>query len=82
MIDVLNRHCRPDSVTNAFTTLMSLFNDGQGNSKPIVKFRSWFDRMIMDILRCKVVIPSLLLVMIFICALHSRYSDILDQFRS
>jgi hypothetical protein len=27
-----------------------------------------------------VVIPPLLLVMIFIRALHSRYSDILDQF--
>ncbi len=32
--------------------------------------------------RCKVVIPPLLLVMIFIHALHSCYSDILDQFRS
>ena len=32
--------------------------------------------------RCKVVIPPLLLVMIFIRALHSRYSDILDQFCS
>ena len=38
MMDVLNRHCRPDSVTNAFTTLMSLFNDVQGDSEPIVEF--------------------------------------------
>jgi hypothetical protein len=82
MIDVLNCHCRPDSVTDAFTTLMSLFNDVQGDSKPIVEFRSHFDEMIMDMLRCKVVIPPLLLVMIFIYALHSRYSDILNQFRS
>jgi hypothetical protein len=36
----------------------------------------------MDMSRCKVVIPPLLLVMIFIPALHLRYSDILDQFRS
>ena len=82
MTDVLNRHCRPDSVTNAFTTLMSLFNDVQGDSEPIVEFRSRFDGMLLDMTRCKVVIPPLLLVMIFIRALHSRYSDILDQFRS
>ena len=80
MLDVLNRHCRPDSVTDAFATLMSLFNDVQGDSEPIVEFRSRFDGMIMDMLRCKVVIPPLLLVVIFICALHLRYSDILDQF--
>jgi hypothetical protein len=81
MIDVLNRHCRPDSVTNTFTTLMSLFNDVQGDKEPIVEFRSRFDGMIMDMARSKVVIPPLLLVMIFIRALHSRYSDLLDQFR-
>jgi hypothetical protein len=80
MIDVLNRHCRPNSVSNAFTTLMSLFNDVQGDSEPIVEFRSCFDGMLLDMTRCKVVIPPLLLVMIFIRALHSRYSDILDQF--
>ena len=82
MIDVLNRHCRPDSVTDAFTTLMSLFNDVQGDSEPIVEFRSRFDGLVLDMSRCKVVIPPLLLVMIFIRGLHSRYSDILDQFRS
>jgi hypothetical protein len=82
MLAVLNQHCRPDSGTNAFTTLMSLFNDVQGDSEPIVEFCSRFDGMLMDMSRCKVVIPPLLLVMIFIRALHSRYSDILDQFNS
>ncbi len=82
MIDALNCHCHPDSVTNAFTTLMSLFNDVQGDSEPILEFRSRFDGMILDMTCCKVVIPPLLLVMIFIRALHSRYSDILDQFCS
>jgi hypothetical protein len=82
MIDVLNRHCRPDSVSNAFTTLMLLFNDVQGDSEPIVEFRSCFDGMLLDMTRCKVVIPPLLPVMIFIRALHSCYSNILDQFRS
>jgi hypothetical protein len=38
--------------------------------------------MILDMNRCKVVIPPHLLVMIFIHALHSRYSDVLDQFCS
>jgi len=57
MIDVLNRHCRPDYVTNAFTTLMSLFNDVQGDTEPIVEFRSRFEGMVMDMSRCKVVIP-------------------------
>jgi hypothetical protein len=82
MIDVLNRHCRPDSVTDAFATLMSLFNDVQGDSESIVEFWSHFDGMIMDMSRCKVVIPPLLLVMIFIHALHLHCSDILNQFRS
>ena len=82
MIDVLNRHCRPDSVANAFTTLMSLFNDVQGDTEPIMEFRSRFEGMVVDMSRCKVIIPPLLLIMIFICALHSRYSDILDQFHS
>jgi len=61
---------------------MSLFNDVQGDSEPIVEFRSRFNGMIMDMSCCKVIIPPLLLVMIFIRALHSRYSDILDKFRS
>ena len=37
MLAVLNQHCRPDSVTNAFTTLMSLFNNVQGESESIVE---------------------------------------------
>ena len=57
MIDVLNRHCRPDSVTNAFTTLMSLFNDVQGGTEPIMEFWSCFEGMGMDMSRCKVAIP-------------------------
>jgi hypothetical protein len=82
MIDVLNRHCRPDSVTNAFTALMSLFNDVQKDTEPIVEFCSRFDGMILDMARGSIIIPPLLLVMIFIRALHTQYSDILNQFRS
>ena len=57
MIGVLNRHCRPDSVTTAFTTLMSLFNNVQGDIEPIVEFWSRFEGMVMDMSRCKIVIP-------------------------
>jgi len=61
---------------------MSLFNDVQGDTEPIMEFRSRFEGMVVDISRCKVIIPPLLLIMIFIRALHSHYSDILDQFHS
>jgi hypothetical protein len=71
MIDVLNQHCRPDSVTNALMTLMSLLNDVQKDTEPIVEFRSRFDGMILDMARGNIIIPPLLLVMIFIRALHT-----------
>jgi hypothetical protein len=32
--------------------------------------------------RLKIFLPPIFLVMLFLCALHFRYSDILDQFRS
>ncbi len=35
MLAALNQHCRPDSVANAFTTLLSLFNDGMGETEEI-----------------------------------------------
>ncbi len=38
MLSVLNEHCRPDSVANAFTTLMSLINDSMGESEEIMVF--------------------------------------------
>ena len=82
MLDVLNKHCRPDTIANAFGTLLSLFNDVQGPSEPVLEFRSRFDGMVLDMSRSKIVLPPILLVMLFLRALHSRYSDILDQFRS
>ena len=82
MLAVLDQHCRPDTISNAFSTLMSLFNDIQGPSEPILEFRSRFDGMVLDMSRSKILLPPILLVMLFLRALHSRYSDILDQFRS
>ena len=82
MLAVLNQHCRPDTVSGSFSTLMSLFNDVQGPSEPVLEFRSRFDGLVLDLSRSKIVIPPILLLMLFLRALHSRYSDILDQFRS
>jgi hypothetical protein len=81
MLVVLNHHCHPKSVANAFTTLiMSIFTNVQGDLESILEFHSRVDGMVMEVLWCNVIIPPLLLMMIFLCALRSRYSDILDQF--
>jgi hypothetical protein len=82
MLSALNTCCCPDSVANAFSSLLSIFNELQVNNKPILAFRSWFDGLIFEMARCKVVIPSLLLVMLFLHALHSCYSNIVEQFRT
>jgi hypothetical protein len=80
MLAALIQHCRPDTVSNAFTSLLSLFNDVQGESEPIVEYCSRFDGLILELLRCKVVLLHLLLVMLFLCALHVHYADIVEQF--
>jgi hypothetical protein len=80
MLAVLNQHWRPNSVANAFTTLLLLFNDSMGTSEEIMAFRSWFDEMIKNMARCKIVIPPILMVMFFLRLLHSCYDDILKQF--
>ena len=36
----------------------------------------------LELNRCRVVIPPLLMIMLFVCALHSRYECIVEQFRS
>ena len=82
MLAVLDQHCRPDKIANAFSTLMSLFNDVQGPSEPVLEFCSQFDGMVLDMSRSKIFLPPILLVMLFLCTLHSRHSDILNQFRS
>ncbi len=48
MLAALNLHCRPDTAANAFSTLMSLFNDSMGDSEDILAFRSRFDGMINE----------------------------------
>ena len=82
MLAALHCHYHPDTVANAFSTLMSLFNDSMDDSEDIIAFRSRFDGMRNEMSRCKVVIPHLLMVMFFLRSLHSRYSPLLDQFWS
>jgi hypothetical protein len=65
MLATLIQHCCPDSVSNTFTSLLSLFNDVQGETESTLKYRSCFDGLTLKHARCKVVIPSILLVMLF-----------------
>jgi hypothetical protein len=82
MLATLMQHCRPDTVMNAFSSPLSLFNDVQGESESIIEYRSRFDGLTIELACRKVVIPSLLLVMIFLRALHGCYSTIVEQFRT
>jgi hypothetical protein len=59
-----------------------IFNKLQGKKGPILAFRTHFDGLILEMACCKVVIPPLLLVMLFMQALHSLYLDIVEQFRT
>ena len=82
MLSTLMQHCRPDTVSNAFTSLLSMFNDVQGESESIIEFRSRFDGLNLELSRCKVLLPPILLVMLFLRALHTRYSVLFDQYRT
>ncbi len=82
VLATLIAYCRPDSVANAFSSLLSIFNKLQGDNKPILAFCSHFDDLILEMAHCKVVIPPLLLVIIFLCVLHSCYLDIVEKLRT
>jgi hypothetical protein len=82
MLAALNQHCHPNSVANAFTTLMSLFNNGTGELEEIIVFRSRFDKMVNNVSHCKIILPPVLMVMFFPRSLHSFYGDLLEQFCS
>ena len=78
----LMQHCRPDSVTDAFSSLLSLFNDIQGENESILEYWSCFDGLALELNQCRVIIPPLLMIMLFVHALHSHYECIVEQFRS
>jgi hypothetical protein len=81
MLATLMQHYPPDTVSNAFTSLLLLFNDVQGESESILEYWSQFNGLTLELARCKVMIPSILSVMLFLHALHG-YSIIVDQFWS
>jgi hypothetical protein len=58
MLATLTQHCRPDTIYNAFASLLSLFNDVQGELEPILEYCSCFDGLTQELLRCKVVLPN------------------------
>jgi hypothetical protein len=73
MLAALNQYCCPDLVANALTTtLMLLFNDNMDASEEIKAFCSWFNGMVNDMAHCKIFLPPILIVMFFLCSLHSR----------
>ena len=82
MLATIMQHCRPVTISNAFTSLLSLFNNVKGKSESIIEYQSWFDGLTMELAKCKVVIPSFLLVMLFLRALHSPYVAIFEQYWS
>ncbi len=78
----LTQNCFPGTVSNAFASLLSLFNDVQGELESILEYRSRFNGLTLELLQCKVAIPPLLLVVLFLWAIHSCYADIIEQFCS
>jgi hypothetical protein len=80
MLQVLEDHFRPSSISNTFTTLLSLFNDRQGDTEGIHQFCSRFEGHLLALSCSLVAIPSILQVMLFLWAIHSHYQDLLNQF--
>ena len=82
MLQVLEDHYRPSSVSNTFTTLLSLFNDKQSDAEGIHEFRSRFEGNLSVLSHSSVAIPQILQVMLFLHAIHPRYEGLLNQFAS
>jgi hypothetical protein len=82
MIQVLKDNFCPSSISNSLTTLVALFNDTQGDKEGIHEFRSQFEGHLGALSGLSVAIPPILQVMLFLCAIHACYSDLLSQFAS
>ena len=80
MLQVLEDNFRPSSTSNSFTTLLTLFNDTQGDKVSIHEFRSRFEGHLGALSCSSVAIPSILRVMLFLCVMHPRYGNLLTQF--
>ncbi len=82
MLQVLEDNFCPSSISNTFTTLLSLFNDRQSNMEGIHEFCLQSEGNLLALSRSLVAIPQILQVMLFLRAIHSCYQDLLNQFAS
>jgi hypothetical protein len=82
MLQVLENNFCPSPISNTFTSLLALFNTTQGDKEGLHKFRLHFEGHVAALSQSLVAIPPILQVMLFLCALHSPYNDILTQFGS
>ncbi len=53
-----------------------------GKSEEIMAFWSRFNGMVNNMSGCKIILPLVLMVMFFLCSLHSCYDDLLEHFCS
>ena len=82
MLQVLEDHYRPSSISNTFTTLFSLFNDEQSDTEGIHEFYSSFEGNLLVLSHSSVAIPQILQVILFLRAIHPHYEGLLNQFAS
>jgi hypothetical protein len=82
MLKALEDHYCPSSISNTFTTLLSLFNDKQSDAEGIHKFCSRFEGNLSILSLSSVAIPQILQVMLFLRAIHPRYDGLLIQVAS
>jgi hypothetical protein len=57
MLQVLKNHYCPSSISNTFTTLLSLFNDKQSDTEGVHEFCSCFEGNISVLSHSSVAIP-------------------------
>jgi hypothetical protein len=82
MLQVLEDNFRPSSISNTFTTLLSLFNDRQSDKEGIHEFCLHFEGNLSALSCSLVAIPQILQVMLFLRTIHLRYQGLLNQFVS
>ncbi len=82
MLQVLEDNFHPSSISNTFTTLLSLFNDRQSDTERIYEFCLQFKGNLLALSCLSNAIPQILQVMLFLRAIHSRYQGLLNQFTS
>jgi hypothetical protein len=82
MLQILEDNFCPSSISNTFTTLLSLFNDKQSDKEGVHEFHSQFEGNLLALSHSSVTIPQILQVMLFLHAIHPCYQDLLNKFAS